>query len=124
MKDAFVAHATGGTLPSRLAHLDSGTGEFHIKASGADDAVAVKIGACFYDRPATLGLESIVGVITLFDGRTGQPLLLMESAAVPRIRPAATTAAAVRHLPGAGGPEPLTTGARAVCSSSWVANDL
>jgi alanine dehydrogenase len=102
MEDAFARRAAGETLPSRLAHLDSGPGEFHIKASGLRDAtstmVAVKIGACFYDRPARLGLPSIVGVIALFSGDDGQPLALMESATVTRLRTAAATAVAARHL--------------------------
>ncbi|MFI6601571.1 ornithine cyclodeaminase family protein [Nonomuraea sp. NPDC050536] len=92
------AFARTDTLPRRLAHLDSPPGEFHLKASGFDGVVGVKIGACFYDRPATLGLPSIVGVIALFDGTNGQPLLLLESATVTRLRTAAATAVAARHL--------------------------
>ena len=102
MERAFARRADGEALPSRLAHLDSEPGEFHIKASGLRDAgstvVAVKIGACFYDRPARLGLPSIVGVIALFSGDDGQPLALMESATVTRLRTAAATAVAARHL--------------------------
>ncbi|MFJ2033505.1 ornithine cyclodeaminase family protein [Streptosporangium sp. NPDC087985] len=98
IEEAFAAYARGDTLPSRLTHLDSPPGEFHIKASGFGGVVGVKIGACFYDRPATLGLPSIVGVIALFDGSNGQPLLLLESATVTRLRTAAATAVAVRHL--------------------------
>ncbi|WP_326824176.1 ornithine cyclodeaminase family protein [Streptosporangium sp. NBC_01756] len=98
IEDVFAAYARGDTLPSRLAHLDSPPGEFHIKASGLGGVVGVKIGACFYDRPATLGLPSIVGVIVLFDGSNGQPLLFLESATVTRLRTAAATAVAVRHL--------------------------
>ncbi|MFI6323290.1 ornithine cyclodeaminase family protein [Nonomuraea sp. NPDC050556] len=92
------AFARTDNLPSRLAHLDSPPGEFHIKASGHGGVVGVKIGACFYDRPRTLGLPSIVGVIALFDGENGQPLLFLESATVTRLRTAAATAVAVRHL--------------------------
>ncbi|MFI6502047.1 ornithine cyclodeaminase family protein [Nonomuraea typhae] len=98
VQDAFAAYARGQTLPSRLTHLDSPPGEFHIKAGGHGGVVAVKIGACFYDRPATLGLPSIVGVIALFDSATGQPMLFLESATVTRLRTAAATAVAVRHL--------------------------
>ncbi|NUR90803.1 MAG: ornithine cyclodeaminase family protein, partial [Nonomuraea sp.] len=96
----LIERAFAGTdaLPSRLSHLDSPPGEFHVKASGLGEVVGVKIGACFYDRPATLGLPSIVGVIALFDGSNGQPLLFLESATVTRLRTAAATAVAVRHL--------------------------
>jgi ornithine cyclodeaminase/alanine dehydrogenase-like protein (mu-crystallin family) len=98
IEDAFAAYARGETSPSRLAHLDSPPGEFHIKAAGLGGVVAVKIGACFYDRPATLGRPSIVGVIALFDAGNGEPLLFLESATVTRLRTAAATAVAVRHL--------------------------
>ncbi|WP_406313328.1 ornithine cyclodeaminase family protein [Streptosporangium sp. NBC_01639] len=115
IEDVFAAYARGDTLPSRLAHLDSPPGEFHIKASGLGGVVGVKIGACFYDRPATLGLPSIVGVIVLFDGSNGQPLLFLESATVTRLRTAAATAVAVRHLalPHASTLAVLGTGAQA-----------
>jgi ornithine cyclodeaminase/alanine dehydrogenase-like protein (mu-crystallin family) len=103
---AMADHARGRTLASELLHLDAGAGEVHVKASGLDASagggggrfVAVKTGACFYDRPARLGLPSIVGLIQLFDGTTGQPLAVMESALVTRLRTAAATAVAVRHL--------------------------
>ncbi|MEV4189529.1 hypothetical protein AB0J28_49660 [Streptosporangium canum] len=42
IEDAFAAYARGDTLPSRLAHLDSPPGEFHIKASGLGGVVGVK----------------------------------------------------------------------------------
>ncbi|MFI6740762.1 ornithine cyclodeaminase family protein [Nonomuraea sp. NPDC050451] len=115
IEQAFAAYARHETLPSRLAHLDSPPGEFHIKAAGLRDMVAVKIGACFYDRPATLGLPSIVGVIALFDGSTGQPVMFLESATVTRLRTAAATAVAVRHLalPHASTLAVLGTGAQA-----------
>ncbi|MFI6535655.1 ornithine cyclodeaminase family protein [Nonomuraea sp. NPDC050547] len=115
VQNAFADYALGRTLPSRLAHLDSPPGEFHIKASGHGGVVGVKIGACFYDRPATLGQPSIVGVIALFDGGTGQPVLLLESATVTRLRTAAATAVAVRHLarPDAATLAVLGTGAQA-----------
>ncbi|MFC4123197.1 ornithine cyclodeaminase family protein [Nonomuraea zeae] len=115
IEQAFAAYARGETLPSRLAHLDSPPGEFHIKASGLGGVVAVKIGACFYDRPATLGLPSIAGVIALFDGSNGEPLLILESATVTRLRTAAATAVAVRHLalPQAATLAVLGTGAQA-----------
>ncbi|MEU6721023.1 ornithine cyclodeaminase family protein [Nonomuraea sp. NPDC046802] len=112
---AFAAYARGETTPSSLSHLDSPPGEFHIKAAGLGGVVAVKIGACFYDRPTTLGLPSIVGVIALFDATNGQPLLFLESATVTRLRTAAATAVAVRHLalPEAATLAVLGTGAQA-----------
>ena len=99
---AMTAIADGSALDSSLGHLDAPDGEFHLKASGlhVEDRlyVCVKIGACFYGRPAQLGLPSIVGLVQLFDGATGQPLAIMESGRVTALRTAATTAVAVDAL--------------------------
>ena len=54
--------------------------------------VAVKVVAFFADRPTTLGLPSIVGLIELFDGETGQPLAVMESGLITALRTAAVAA--------------------------------
>ncbi|MEQ4720427.1 ornithine cyclodeaminase family protein [Nonomuraea sp. B19D2] len=125
VEQAFASYARSETPPSRLAHLDSPPGEFHIKAGGLNGIVAVKIGACFYDRPATLGLPSIVGVIALFDGSTGQPLMFLESATVTRLRTAAATAVAVRHLalPHASTLAVLGTGAQAAAHIAAIRHE-
>jgi ornithine cyclodeaminase/alanine dehydrogenase-like protein (mu-crystallin family) len=60
--------------------------------------VAVKVAAFFPQRPGTLGLPSIVGLIQLFDGETGQPLAVMESALNHGATHAAGTAAALDQL--------------------------
>ncbi len=106
-REAMSATAAGTALDSVLGHLPAPEGEFHLKASGltVDGRlyVAVKVGACFYGRPARLGLPSIVGLIELFDGATGQPLAVMESALITTLRTGATTAVAADALarPGA-----------------------
>ncbi len=101
-RDALTATADGSALDSSLGHLDAPDGEFHLKASGLRVEgrlyVCVKIGACFYGRPSQLGLPSIVGLVQLFDGATGQPLAIMESARVTALRTAAASAVAVDAL--------------------------
>jgi alanine dehydrogenase len=101
-RTAMLATADGSALDSSLGHLRAPRGEFHLKASGlrVDGRlyVCVKVGACFYGRPAQLGLPSIVGLIQLFDGDTGQPLAIMESARITALRTAAATAVAVGAL--------------------------
>lgn len=101
-RTAMTAVVDGSALDSSLGHLDAPDGEFHLKASGllveGRLYVCVKIGACFYGRPEQLGLPSIVGLVQLFDGATGQPLAIMESARLTALRTAATTAVAVDAL--------------------------
>jgi alanine dehydrogenase len=99
---AYEATATGKALDSSLGHVIAPEGEFHVKSSGllVDGRlfVAVKVAAFFPQRPGTLGLPSIVGLIQLFDGESGQPLAVMESALITALRTAAGTAAALDQL--------------------------
>jgi alanine dehydrogenase len=99
---AYAATATDRALNSSLGHVVAPEGEFHIKGSGLflDGRlfVAVKVAAFFEHRARTLGLPSIVGLIQLYDGETGQPLALMESALITNLRTAAGTAVALDHL--------------------------
>src|ERR1700759_3447016 len=80
---AYEATATDGALSSSLGHVPAPDGDFLIKTSGLEvDGrlfVAVKVVAFFEHRPRTLGLPSIVGLISLFDGGNGQPLAVMEA---------------------------------------------
>jgi ornithine cyclodeaminase/alanine dehydrogenase-like protein (mu-crystallin family) len=99
---AYEATATGGALSSSLGHVRAPAGDFHIKGSGliVDDRlfVAVKVAAFFDQRPQTIGLPSIVGLIQLFDGTNGQPLAIMESGLITELRTAAGTAVALDQL--------------------------
>ncbi len=99
---AYAATATGRALDSSLGHVVAPDGEFHIKSSGlfVDGRlfVAVKVAAFFEHRPRTLGLPSIVGLIQLYDGATGQPLAVMESGLITNLRTAAGTAVALDRL--------------------------
>jgi alanine dehydrogenase len=99
---AYAATATGHALHSSLGHVAAPDGEFHIKGSGlvVDGRLfaAVKVAAYFPERTATLKLPSIVGLIQLFDGANGQPLAVMESELITKLRTAAGTAAALDQL--------------------------
>ncbi len=99
---AYAATATGDALPSSLGHVAAPDGEFHIKGSGlvVDGRLfaAVKVVAYFPERTTTLKLPSIVGLIELFDGANGQPLAVMESELITKLRTAAGTAVALDQL--------------------------
>lgn len=99
---AYAATAINRALDSSIGHVVAPEGEFHIKSSGlfVDGRlfVAVKVAAFFEHRPSTLGLPSIVGLIQLYDGATGQPLAVMESGLITNLRTAAGTAVALDSL--------------------------
>ena len=99
---AYEALANGSALNSSLGHVVAPAGQFHVKSSGlfVDDRlfVAVKVAAFFEHRPRILGLPSIVGLIQLFDGASGQPLAVMESGLITNLRTAAGTAVALDCL--------------------------
>jgi ornithine cyclodeaminase/alanine dehydrogenase-like protein (mu-crystallin family) len=88
VEEAFARRARGETLSSRLLDMDS---EIQIKASGLrgpdSSVVAVKVGA-----------DGVSGVIALFSGDDGRPLVFMESATIHRLCKTAATAVATRHL--------------------------
>lgn len=74
-------------------------GGFHIKAALAPSGFfAVKLNANFPGNPKRHGLPTIQGLLILADAGNGRPLALMHSGAVTRIRTAAATAVAIRHL--------------------------
>jgi ornithine cyclodeaminase/alanine dehydrogenase-like protein (mu-crystallin family) len=101
-RGAYAATATGHAMHSSLGHVAAPDGEFHIKGSGLvlDGRLfaTVKVVAYFPERTTTLKLPSIVGLIELFDGANGQPLAVMESELITKLRTAAGTAVALDQL--------------------------
>jgi len=99
---AYEALANGRSLNVALGHVAAPKGDFLVKSSGLyiDGRlyVTVKTVAYFEDRPMKLGLPSIVGLIQLFDGATGEPLAVMESGLITNLRTAAGTAVALDSL--------------------------
>src|SRR5215467_14652580 len=79
---AFRSHAEGKTLKTGMLHIDSGDGEFHIKAGGILNGrsyFAVKINGGFFANATRFGLPNIQGLILLCDGENGSPLAVMDS---------------------------------------------
>ena len=101
VETAFSEHASGRSLAPQLMHLDADGGEFHIKAGGLRTTrtyVAVKVNGRFFGNRTNHGLPNILGLILLTDGKTGQPLAVMESGHVTRLRTGAATAVAAKYL--------------------------
>jgi alanine dehydrogenase len=102
VESAFRAHADGRTLvPSVLGTDSPPRGIFHVKVAGLRGApayYAAKVNANFPDNPRERSEPSIQGIIALFDADAGVPLAVMDSAEVTRLRTAAATAVAARHL--------------------------
>jgi alanine dehydrogenase len=92
-------------IASGILGMSAPGGGFHIKASLLPNHpirqtgyFAAKVNANFPGNPASNGLPTIQGVLTLFDASTGVPLAVMDSIAITIIRTAAATAVAARHL--------------------------
>ena len=76
-------------------------GALHIKAGllpGARDYVVAKLNSNFPRNPAEYRLPSVQGLITLFDGRDGRPLAVLDSIDITIKRTAAASAVAAKYL--------------------------
>jgi ornithine cyclodeaminase/alanine dehydrogenase-like protein (mu-crystallin family) len=91
---ALARPESGGVLGIHAAE-----GGFMLKAAlSAGGFFAAKVNANFPGNPKQHGLPTIQGLLILSDGGTGRALAVMHSGAVTRIRTAAATGVAIRHL--------------------------
>ena len=101
---AFRMRGEGKAIPSEILGIRSAGGGFHIKAAlmrghdGGNGYFAAKLNANFPDNPAVRALPTIQGLLLLLDATSGEPLAVMDSAALTILRTAAATAVAARHL--------------------------
>ena len=98
---AFRAHGEGGLPPPAILGYRGSGGGFHVKAAGLSSPAprfTVKINSNFPENGPRFGLPTIQGTITLFDGRTGFPLAIMNSIEITILRTAAATAVAAKWL--------------------------
>ena len=100
--DVMKAHGQARVISPNLLHADVPRGEFHIKTggllTGPDGGVfGLKANGGFFENH-TLGLPNIVGIIYLADARTGCPLAVLDSVEISRVRTAAASAVAAKHL--------------------------
>jgi ornithine cyclodeaminase/alanine dehydrogenase-like protein (mu-crystallin family) len=110
MAAVLAAHARGGSfMPLRSVMAPPGAAGFLGLMPGwrgpqpeGDAAFALKAVCIVPSNPAR-GLDAHQGLVTLFDGETGQPTAILDASAITEIRTAAVTAVATRVLsrPGA-----------------------
>jgi len=102
VEDALRAHGNGRVVLEPRVHLvpdDSGAGHFnvlrgHLPVPGVS---GVKVVGDFVSNYAA-GLPSELGLLTLYDPRTGIPLAVMDATLITARRTGAMTAVGARYL--------------------------
>jgi ornithine cyclodeaminase/alanine dehydrogenase-like protein (mu-crystallin family) len=98
---AFLAHANGETIPPGVLGTHVHGGGFHVKTAGMTTSRAyyvAKVNANFPDNPRLRNLPTVQGALLLYDAEDGSLLAVMDSAEITRLRTAAASAVAARHL--------------------------
>ena len=98
---AFAAEGDGRTISAGIMGSHVTDGGFHVKSAGllgAPSYFAAKINANFPRNPSRSGRPTIQGIVVLYDATNGDPLAVMDSAEITRLRTAAATAVAAKHL--------------------------
>ena len=101
VEEAFKSYSRREILTPGLLHVDSGDGEFHIKAGGIvleKPYFGLKSNGSFFQNRTRFGMPSIQGTILLSDGENGYPLALMDSMEITIQRTGAATAVAAKYL--------------------------
>jgi ornithine cyclodeaminase/alanine dehydrogenase-like protein (mu-crystallin family) len=101
MEAAFVAHAERLTIAPAVLGVHVPGGGFHVKTAGLNGDKSywvAKVNANFPANPATRGLPTVQGALILFDAECGVPLAIMDSGEITKLRTAAASAVAARHL--------------------------
>jgi ornithine cyclodeaminase len=99
MAEVLAARARGGAyMPLRsVMRAPGAAGLMGLMPAWAPGTFALKA-VCLMPRNPARGLDAHQGVVTLFDGETGQPTAILDASAVTAIRTAAVTALATRVL--------------------------
>jgi alanine dehydrogenase len=98
---AFAAVSKGKTTQSGVLGSHVAEGGFHVKTAGLLGNAAyfaAKINANFPMNPSRSGRPTIQGIVVLYDATNGDPLAVMDSGELTRIRTAAATAVAAKYL--------------------------
>ena len=102
MGAVLAAHGRGETfMPLRSVMVAPGAAGFMglmpAWRGGADPVFSLKTVCVMPGNPAR-GLDAHQGIVTLFDGETGQPTAILDASAITEIRTAAVTAVATGAL--------------------------
>ena len=98
---AFLAHAKGETIPPGVLASHVTGGGFHVKTSGMKTSrsyYVAKVNANFPDNPRLRNLPTVQGALLLYDATNGTLLAVMDSGEITRLRTAAASAVAARHM--------------------------
>lgn len=101
VEEAFRIRGSGGSAPSAAVGFPLVGGGLHAKIASLNLSrpyVATKINVNLPRNPAERGLPTIQGVLALFDGASGTPLAVMDSASITAARTAAASAIAAKYL--------------------------
>jgi len=98
---AMGSHGLGLAPAPRVLGYHVTHGGFHVKAGALAEErsrFAAKVNANFPENPRRFGLPTIQGVVLLFDALNGSVLAIMDSMEITRLRTAAASAVAAKHL--------------------------
>ena len=94
-------HAQGQCMATNLVHADAPHGEYHIKTGGLlgeKSYYGLKANGGFFQNKNRYSLPNILGIIYLTDAQNAYPLAIFESVLISKMRTAAATAVAAKHL--------------------------
>jgi alanine dehydrogenase len=102
VEEAVRAHGDGRTVVEPRVHLvpdNDGAGHFNVLRGhlGSPGVSGVKVVGDFVPNYAA-GLPSELGLLTLYDPRTGVPLVVMDATLITACRTGAMTAVGARYL--------------------------
>lgn len=101
IESALRLQAAGAALGPGVLGTHVEGGGFHVKAAGLmgqRPRYAAKINANFPENRRVCDLPTIQGVIALFDAANGSLLAILDSIEITRLRTAAASAIAAKHL--------------------------
>lgn len=101
VETAFRRRAEGSAPPAGVHAVTLARGTVHVKTaaeSAGAGFLASKVNANFPANPVERGLPTIQGLVVVLAADDGTPVAVMESGSLTRLRTAAATAVAARHL--------------------------